>query len=56
MIFLGDLACPDDKVENFVEWTNEQEIINNELLIINFEGNIVDDVNKRRNLKIHNNK
>lgn len=54
MIFLGDIACPDEKIDEFLSWTNSEQIFFDEVVIANLEANIVDQVSERRNLTLYN--
>ena len=54
MIFLGDLACPQEKMTEFVSCVNDISIFDNEIVIVNFEANIVDEVSERKNTSLYN--
>lgn len=43
MIFLGDIACPDNRIEEFLECVNREKCFQNEVVIYNLEGNILED-------------
>lgn len=55
MIFLGDLACPDEKIDDFVSCINEMPIFQDEIVIVNLEGLFVDDLKQRRRPTLYNN-
>lgn len=54
MLFLGDLACPDEKIEKFSDCINNMPIFKDEIIIVNFEGNIVDNPSERRPVTLYN--
>lgn len=54
MIFLGDLACPQEKITEFVSCVNKISYFDNEIVILNFEANIVDAVSDRNNISLYN--
>lgn len=54
MIFLGDLACPENRVNAFIDCINSMDIFKDEIVVINLEANIVDDVPERKALTLYN--
>ena len=54
MIFLGDLACPENRIDAFIECIDSMSIFKDEIVVINLEANIVDNVNDRRALTLYN--
>jgi len=54
MIFLGDLACPEERFEVFQKWTASEELFRDQVIILNFEACIVDNAEERKNLTLYN--
>lgn len=54
MIFLGDVACPEERLDTFRKWTAEQEVFGDEVVVLNLEAAIVDDSAERKNLTLYN--
>lgn len=54
MIFLGDLACPENKIDAFLDCINHIDVFKDEVIVINFEANIVDSLNDRKELTLYN--
>ena len=54
MIFLGDLACPEDRIEDFLNCLRNMQVFNNETNVLNLEGAIVDNVAKRKGPTLYN--
>lgn len=54
MIFLGDVACPDERIDAFQKWTAEEELFRDQVIILNLEANIVDDSIEREKLTLYN--
>ena len=54
MIFLGDLACPEDKIDAFLDCINHIDVFKDEVVVINFEANIVDSTDERKKLTLYN--
>lgn len=48
MIFLGDIACPEEKIQSFVDSVDRINVFNNEIVIFNLEVNILEP--KRSNV------
>ena len=42
MIFLGDIACPEEKIQSFVDCVNRINVFDNEIVIFNLEANILE--------------
>lgn len=55
MIFLGDLACPDNRIDAFLDCINSMELFRDEIIVINLEANIVDNKDERKILTLYNN-
>ncbi len=53
MIFLGDIACPEDKISLFVDGVNSNPLFDNEIIVYNLEGNLIED-NEQNNTGLHN--
>lgn len=48
MIFLGDLVCPDEKIDNLIDCIASQSVFDNEIVVVNLEAIILDkDENKK---------
>ena len=54
MLFLGDLACPDEKIERLSDCINNMTVFKDEIIVVNFEGNIVDNPDDRRPFTLYN--
>ena len=54
MIFLGDLACPEQKIDDFIKCVNDILEFENEIIVINLEANIVDNKEERKELTLYN--
>lgn len=54
MIFFGDLACPVERNEFFQKWTAEEELFRDQIIILNFEANIVNNAEDRKKLTLYN--
>lgn len=54
MIFLGDLACPQEKINEFVSCVNGIRIFDDEIVVVNFEANIVDVDSDRNGTSLYN--
>ncbi|SEG13762.1 poly-gamma-glutamate synthesis protein (capsule biosynthesis protein) [Eubacterium ruminantium] len=54
MIFLGDLACPEQKIDDFIKCVNDILEFENEIIVINLEANIVDNNEERKELTLYN--
>lgn len=54
MIFLGDIACPDERLNVFIKWSANDKSFENEIVVLNLEANIVDKVYERKNLTLYN--
>ena len=52
--FLGDLACPDERVDQFLSDVNSLDVFKDEIIIINLEGNIVEDAVNRNQHSLYN--
>ena len=54
MIFLGDLACPDERVEDFLSCVGKMKIFDNETVVVNLEGAVVDNPEERKGQTLYN--
>lgn len=54
MLFLGDLACPEETQDEFINCINGMQVFKNEIIIVNFEANIVNKPEERRRLTLYN--
>ena len=54
MIFLGDLACPEERIDDFISCTSQMQVFDNEVVVVNFEGVIVDDLSERKASSLYN--
>ena len=54
MIFLGDLACPDERADQFLSDVNSLDIFKDEIVILNLEGNIVENEVDRNQHSLYN--
>lgn len=54
MIFLGDVACPDERIDSFQKWSAKEEMFRDQVVILNLEANIVDNSIERKNLTLYN--
>lgn len=54
MIFIGDIACPYNKVKDFTEAVSKIEAFKNEIVILNLEANILEPNAKQRPLTLYN--
>ncbi len=54
MIFLGDIACPEEKIQSFVDCVNRINVFDNEIVIFNLEANILEPQEIERTLTLFN--
>ena len=54
MIFLGDLACPDQNIDAFLYCINNIPEFNNEIIVLNLEACTVDNAEEREDLTLYN--
>lgn len=54
MIFIGDIACPEERVSAFEECIKEIPTFQNETVVLNFEANILNDEDVRKPLTLWN--
>ena len=43
MVFLGDIACPNNKIEKFVQSINSESFFYDKVIVYNLEGNILEE-------------
>jgi len=54
MIFIGDIACPEEKVKSFCSNINSISAFEGEIVVLNFEANILKDGDTRKPLTLWN--
>lgn len=54
MIFLGDIACPYERVSDFIDTVSKIDAFKDELVILNLEANILNDDEKHKPLTLYN--
>ena len=50
MIFIGDIACPREKVDKFIEVIRQVSLFHDEVIIANFEATFIGQKKKRNRL------
>ena len=54
MIFLGDIACPYERVSDFIDALSQIDAFKDELIVLNLEANILNDGEKQKPLTLYN--
>ena len=54
MIFLGDIAYPYDKVDEFTNAVLKVDAFRDEVIVLNFEANILEEADEKRPLTLYN--
>lgn len=54
MIFLGDIACPYDKVDEFTNAVLKVDAFRDEVIVLNLEANILEEADEKRPLTLYN--
>lgn len=54
MIFLGDIACPYEKVRDFIDTVSKIDAFKDELIVLNLEANILKEGEKQKPLTLYN--
>lgn len=54
MIFLGDIACPYNKVKEFADAVSKIEAFKDEVIVLNLEANILEEDDKKRPVTLYN--
>lgn len=54
MIFIGDIACPQSKIEKFIDCIQNIKEFKNETIVLNLESNILEDESQQRQLTLFN--
>lgn len=54
MIFLGDIACPYERVSDFIDAVSQIDAFKDELIVLNLEANILNDGEKQKPLTLYN--
>lgn len=54
MIFIGDIACPHNKVKEFIGAVSKIAVFHDEVVVLNLEANILDEDAPQRPLTLHN--
>lgn len=54
MIFLGDIACPYERVSDFIDAVSQIDVFKDELIVLNLEANILNDGEKQKPLTLYN--
>lgn len=54
MIFLGDIACPYERVGDFIDAVSQIDAFKDELIVLNLEANILNDGEKQKPLTLYN--
>ena len=54
MIFLGDIACPYERVSDFIDAVSQIDAFRDELIVLNLEAEILNDDEKQKPLTLYN--
>lgn len=54
MLFLGDIACPDTRIKQFIDTINTMDLFKNQIVVANLEGCIIDDPQIRKTNSLYN--
>lgn len=54
MIFIGDIACPKEKISSFLECVNTLPIFDDEIVVANLEANILESNEPEKPLTLYN--
>lgn len=54
MLFLGDVVCPDERVDAFIQCLENEHVFDNEIVVLNLEANILFEKDNRKPLTLWN--
>ena len=54
MIFIGDIACPKEKISSFLECVNGMHLFDDEVVVANLEANILERGESVKPLTLYN--
>ena len=54
MIFIGDIACPKEKADRFIDGIRQLDVFKGDIVVLNLEANILLDTDERKDITLWN--